>query len=361
MPLDTVPQEVLEHIALFAATQTNLGPPSGLIPLLLTSRQFYARLSIHTNHHLYACIFAVKFDTRAVQRRLGSACTTPVVLVAELQRRCVHLKLIRTRSEAILKTTEAPDSPLVHQLLSHAYLMMLENEGQNERQLLQYAEMGGWLRDYWFHDRGASRAAAHFLDGDTWVPDTDTRALAMWLFWFLLEPEFTSYAHLLAGAGPSIVQRSMSVRHRQTWKLREHHLLCQGTKDSMESLDASKSAVETGAPLDPGDPLRSFFPAGTQIRETAEGILVLQPNREEVLNYRRAPSRRDEFLEHKKEMDVVQDVIVVGEVDGDRGKWLYRGYIVGDKNANYSGRWRDTLTPVDIQGYEGCFAMSRRR
>lgn len=49
------------------------------------------------------------------------------------------------------------------------------------------------------------------------------------------------------------------------------------------------------------------------------------------------------------------------QVDGDRGKWLYRGYLVGNRNGNLAGRWRDTLTPANLSGYEGTFSMSRRR
>ena len=49
------------------------------------------------------------------------------------------------------------------------------------------------------------------------------------------------------------------------------------------------------------------------------------------------------------------------QVDDDRGRWLYRGYMIGDTNGNLSGRWRDTLTVPQEAGYEGCFVMSRRR
>ncbi|PWN35917.1 uncharacterized protein FA14DRAFT_146006 [Meira miltonrushii] len=41
-----------------------------------------------------------------------------------------------------------------------------------------------------------------------------------------------------------------------------------------------------------------------------------------------------------------------------RGRWLYRGYVVaGNKLV---GRWRDTFTPEDMSGYEGCFLLHRR-
>jgi hypothetical protein len=49
------------------------------------------------------------------------------------------------------------------------------------------------------------------------------------------------------------------------------------------------------------------------------------------------------------------------QLDGERGKWLYRGYFVGDEYGSYTGRWRDTLSPAEVLGYEGCFFMGRRR
>lgn len=54
-------------------------------------------------------------------------------------------------------------------------------------------------------------------------------------------------------------------------------------------------------------------------------------------------------------------LMTLHQVDGDRGRWLYRGYLVGNAHGNLAGRWRDTLSPPDVSGYEGCFAMNRRR
>ncbi|GAA5957651.1 hypothetical protein JCM3765_001467 [Sporobolomyces pararoseus] len=41
-----------------------------------------------------------------------------------------------------------------------------------------------------------------------------------------------------------------------------------------------------------------------------------------------------------------------------RGRWIYRGYRIGDSLV---GRWRDTHTPVDMSGYEGTWSMNRRK
>ncbi|GAA5866018.1 hypothetical protein JCM8547_002916 [Rhodosporidiobolus lusitaniae] len=40
-----------------------------------------------------------------------------------------------------------------------------------------------------------------------------------------------------------------------------------------------------------------------------------------------------------------------------RGRWIYRGHLVG---GNLVGRWRDCHTPLDLSGYEGTWIMSRR-
>jgi hypothetical protein len=184
--LDTVPQEVLEQVAYFAATHTQRGPPSGIVPLLLVNRRIYARLSTQASHHLYGRIFAFKFDIRAVSRRLNPQRTTPQILTSELIRRFTRLSRIRTRSDAF-KPLDEDGSNSASELIQEAYLMMLENEGKNEQQLCKHARFDLWLNDYWFHENGASCAVA-YLRAEKWLPDTQERALAMWLFWFLLKP-----------------------------------------------------------------------------------------------------------------------------------------------------------------------------
>ncbi|KAG5640379.1 hypothetical protein DXG03_008878 [Asterophora parasitica] len=307
---DTVPQEVLEHIVFFSATETFLGPPSGLVPLLLTNRKIYSRLNISDNHHIYARIFAHKFDTCAVFRWLGPERTTSCILAAELQRRCFYLKRIRARSDSMLQSMDADDSPFLHELLFLAYTMMVENEGKNERQLKEYANMDTWLRDFWFHDLGASRAVGSTID-EAWLPDNDILSFGMWLFWFLLRPEFTAYASLLAGGGPSVIQKSMVVRHRQTWKLREHHLLA-SSSDSGIGLDSDN--VET---LRGGDPLRSWFPTGTQIRESRDGIEVHEPGRKDVVHYQRGTTSGGICGDNTGV--IVQDIIITGEARSNSG------------------------------------------
>ncbi|KAG1797086.1 uncharacterized protein HD556DRAFT_1233823 [Suillus plorans] len=514
-----LPQEVMENIAFFAATTTDIGPPSDLLPLLLSCRSIYHALSLDANLHLCARIFEYKFDLSAAVRRLGQHIATPDVLSKELRKRFVYLKRIRARTDSRICAPDMSNSPMISELLWLAYLMMLENDGKNVKQLREYAGMEQWLMEYWFDDKGASLASKALLE-DVWLLDNEHNSLAMWLFWLFLRPdrfqrternyrtfatvlkptalaankynichtpwedfiprsclleptcinhysnpyqltpptmaipailsylslvgplvgparavykglhtpngfppslnqsleweadwqrcinlaksplasqfsgaykvgslqgvwegvftytEFTTYAALLSGRPPSILHNSMVAQHRQTWKLREYYLTvsrgADGIAGGLESL-----------PLSSGDPLKAFFPSGIRIHEHAGSAEVHEPGKIVPLSYRQ-PSACGVEAEG---LDI-QDIIVVGEghsawgqfnligrvrpcdgfvsflkeyVEGDRGQWLYRGYLVGSINGSLSGRWRDTLSLPDANGYEGCFVMSRRR
>ncbi|KAJ7630089.1 hypothetical protein DFH06DRAFT_1480171 [Mycena polygramma] len=582
--LDTIPHEILERIAFISATDTLVGPPSSLVTLLTANRHIHARLSFTSNQYLYARIFSAKFDVGESSRRFIDP-SSPTILAHELIRRFRVLNRIRAKIDSGARPGSADDGDSVHELLFHAYLMMLENAGKNERQLRDYARMGDWLRGYLFDEHLPSRPRLlHQVD---WPPHNDHTSLAMWLFWFLLRPddyaidddstwnvlnvlkvyalgahkypltdpswvdfrpdspqppthtvhysnrvqypltdpswvgfrpdspqpqppthtvhysgehqlktpplatpailsfltlvnlkaklidfsshlevptkpesneweyelgrclslsrpefdngltqsfrpgsvegtwegiftytEFTAYAALLQGAPPPILQKSVIVRHRQTWKLREHHFVV-GTGPVV---DIAADAV----PLSAGDPLRAYFPTGTHIVETRDGLEVRDPNRPTELRYYRSerlptPDTPDD---DSQATALVQDIIITGEghsawgqfnlvgrvrpcdgfislckeyvrasfsptpttlflatpilhpliadplqprslslnqVDHDRGKWIYRGYLVGNINSNLAGRWRDTLSPAEVPGYEGCFLMTRRR
>jgi hypothetical protein len=186
--LDTVPQEVLEQIALFCVTDCFLGPPSALSPLIITNHKVYSRLSIASNPHIYARIFAYKFDIASAIRRLGPGRTTPLHLAHELKLRCLFLKRIRSRLDSIAHAgTPESDVFSSHDLICHAYLLMLENEGKNEKQLREYAGLDDWLREYWFAESGASRAVSS-INAGLWPLECSESSIAMWLFWFLLKP-----------------------------------------------------------------------------------------------------------------------------------------------------------------------------
>jgi len=116
--------------------------------------------------------------------------------------------------------------------------------------------------------------------------------------------DFEVYAGLLAGAPPSVVQRSIVGRHKQTWKLREYHLLSEDLHDS------------NSEPLPGGDPLNSYFPYDLRIDETQEGLTIQPLNSNKKLVYQRLKSslRPQQNAEYGNSNCKVHDIIIAGEV-----------------------------------------------
>ncbi|KAF8486780.1 hypothetical protein DFH94DRAFT_621517 [Russula ochroleuca] len=527
---DSIPQEVLENIAFYAVASNPLGPPRELAPLLLVNRRLHAALSSASNPHLHARIFAAKFDTAALVRRLGPGKATARKMAAELRRRCVQLGRMRGGVGCTVGVTEEGMRAL-HEMLWTAYVMMLENDGRNERQLREYARLDGWLRAFWFAEDGASFARLEIGD-NAWPPYNDLADVTMWLFWFLLKPEdyfalddaefrnvtsilkllalgahkypvcrpawldfvpnhtlgrsalppayaeypsfsplpltapavlsflslaphklmgadalqplsplvpssvspqicmssewdcewerckrlagndaptpenpsgtfkpgtmegvweglftytdFTAYREMLSGAPPPTLSNSVVAWHPQTWRLREYHLLL---PEDLSDEAKMTAAIEHPRykPLSPGDPLRAYLPQGLTVDHAPNGMNVYEPGRVADTFYQRCPAPEHVTAEYAKR---IREILIAGEghsawgefeligrvrpgdglvtlskeyIDGDRGKWLYRGYYVGDAHGNFTGRWRDTLSPAEEAGYEGCFFMGRRR
>ncbi|OBZ74298.1 hypothetical protein A0H81_05539 [Grifola frondosa] len=480
MCIAIIPQEVLEQIAFFAATDGFLGPPAGITALL---KPRYRR-SLSDDAFL-----------KRVRARMDSLATSYTLSPA-------HEEWLTS-------------------ILWTAYLMMLENNGKNWRQLKEYAGFDLWLREFLFHPSGASLAPwsvnAHLwprtMNGRRWpygyfgthsspmitcqttrfrdassilklfalgahqyllcypswhdfippyrlkdaslvthfsttfkmippcpaapsilayltlanklsvsydrinymtppsatipslVKEPDSREWdADWArslhlgdsskrfgtelsgafvpgslegVWegLFTYTEFTAYAALLSGAPPTVLQRSLVAQHPHLWKIREHHLYA-----SDDDVDVS--------PVAAGCSLRAYIPNGTEVHEGTHGLEVKEPGRAEPILYTSWASVRDARTEEGVPQRRVRDVFITGEghsawgqfniigrvrpcdgfislskdyVDGDRGRWLYRGYMVGNAEGNLSGRWRDTLSPGETLGYEGCFVMSRRK
>ena len=111
--------------------------------------------------------------------------------------------------------------------------------------------------------------------------------------------EFTAYAALLSGTPPLNLRNCLVAQHRQTWKLREHHLL---------ALDPDHKVN----PLSSGNALRSYFPAGTIMREDIGGVDVHEPERGQSLRYQRSDTRSKEYTGSSEA--TVLDIIITGEV-----------------------------------------------
>jgi hypothetical protein len=115
---------------------------------------------------------------------------------------------------------------------------------------------------------------------------------------------------LLDGAPPNVIQKSVVGRHQQTWKLREHLLVTTDNSGSDSGIDLD---LDTVNPLNPGDPLDSYFPSGTQFKEYRDGLTVQEEGCNQPLRYHRF------FCIEKQNHDsdiepYVQDIIITGEV-----------------------------------------------
>ncbi|KAH0833350.1 hypothetical protein J3R83DRAFT_12421 [Lanmaoa asiatica] len=127
---------ILDDIAFYLAVDPFLGPPVNLSSLLLTCSTLHNHLSIANNSGLYARIFRYKFDCEAIERRLSARWTSAPCLARELRSRFIALQHIKHGSPSLLLDRDA---------LWKAYLMLLENDGRNERQLFGWANLPDWI------------------------------------------------------------------------------------------------------------------------------------------------------------------------------------------------------------------------
>ena len=129
-PLERCATEVLQRIVLFAAEEQLPGPPSCILPLLLTSKKLGFDLSPRVGNHLYAKIFKLKFDTAAASRRFSVRWHTNRCLATELRRRFEALNRIR---RGIV------DGSWLQYDLWTVFLLILEHDHKNAVQLTEWA------------------------------------------------------------------------------------------------------------------------------------------------------------------------------------------------------------------------------
>ncbi|KIK98448.1 hypothetical protein PAXRUDRAFT_823872 [Paxillus rubicundulus Ve08.2h10] len=121
--------------------------------------------------------------------------------------------------------------------------------------------------------------------------------------------EFAAYSSLLSGGAPAVLCDSLVAQHRQTWKLREYHLI------ELQDLTGKKTQ-----PLELGDPLKAYFPSGTRMTELSDSAEVHEPGRGDILHYWR-PSHA---VSHDRQ---VIDIIVLGEGHSAWGQFSLYGRV----------------------------------
>lgn len=113
--------------------------------------------------------------------------------------------------------------------------------------------------------------------------------------------EFTSYAALLSGAAPSVLQKSLVAQHRQTIKIREWHFI-EASADPYAPRDNVR-------PLAPGNPTRGYIPDGVEACEHSDRLELLTPGKTKPLVYLPWAT-----VKKMNAADRVVDVFLTGEV-----------------------------------------------
>ncbi|TDL25832.1 hypothetical protein BD410DRAFT_837287 [Rickenella mellea] len=173
-----LPPELLTRIAFFAVASDHCGPPRAVAALLLTCRRNYTALNFYGNKALWAQVFRLKFDVAAPTRRLGARATLSVSLATESKKRFQALH--RIRMGVIFGPHLLAD-------LWTAFLMMLENDGRNEVQLLDWAELPKFLNALISFNGSATTL---------WSRDPTQLSILVWLMWF------TSTAGVICNESP---------------------------------------------------------------------------------------------------------------------------------------------------------------
>lgn len=168
-PFERLAPYVLDNIAILAGRNAVLGPPSDLIALACSSKKLYNSLSFHKNKFVWGNVLKFKFDTDAINRRLGDGWTTLGCIAEEGRKRFAAMR--RIRQKAVTGPYHLDD-------LWTAYLMMLESDGKNEAQLIEWADIRRYLYAV-IRYRASTPIGASLL----WFADSEGTGLAVWLLW----------------------------------------------------------------------------------------------------------------------------------------------------------------------------------
>lgn len=122
---DTLPRDIIRHIAFLSAADSPFDSPAAILNLLQTCTSLYRELSLFTAPDIYAHIFSVKFDMAAPSRRYLAQLTDSAV-AGELVNRYQLLRRVQCM--------DFSSAGLLQDLWT-ALWMLLENEGLNEQQL----------------------------------------------------------------------------------------------------------------------------------------------------------------------------------------------------------------------------------
>ncbi|KAK2460391.1 hypothetical protein APHAL10511_007556 [Amanita phalloides] len=142
--LETLPSDILQHIAFLTSSDFALGPPNDLLALMLTSSRLYQCLNVHASPHLYANLFRTRFD-------FSSICCPWRIGLADSVGACHFIQRFRALRRA--KTRDMSSVQLCEDLRATLW-MAIENDDVNEK-YLSSVDFPGY----------AIELARHYLNG----------------------------------------------------------------------------------------------------------------------------------------------------------------------------------------------------
>jgi hypothetical protein len=178
-----LPCEIWERIAFYtvASEEAFLGPPSNICSLVLISRSIHQKISYKMNTNLYGRIFRFKFDYVALTRRLSERWRTTGCLASELIKRFEALKRIKSMEFDTGDLWTIYLMCVLHPCYSSNFtdipVRMLENDGRNESQLLDYAGLRQYLQSLIIY---RTTPQAQELG---WFQNSVVDSLLIWLLW----------------------------------------------------------------------------------------------------------------------------------------------------------------------------------
>ncbi|KAF9055743.1 hypothetical protein BJ165DRAFT_441283 [Panaeolus papilionaceus] len=177
-----IPIELLSNIALSLLAQQPLGPPTQLLPLLLTNKAIYHALS---SNAFLAKVCRLKLDVSAIERRafkpadahLASHLVKSFRMIKQLRRKFTARTYLPHYLPSDMPSLCDDDELRDVDILPELYLLRLDSDGKNYAQL-EYAGIRDFVRDFVLN-----RLYDDAELNDGWPLENAQNSCALWLMW----------------------------------------------------------------------------------------------------------------------------------------------------------------------------------
>ncbi|KAG8922772.1 hypothetical protein FRC02_011617 [Tulasnella sp. 418] len=186
----TLPDELICNIVEALIHDSPYGLPETVFySLRATCRRLYHSISMQHE----SLVLRAQFDTKAILRRLPSR-SGLTAFAPELERRWRALKRIRWAGENPAVWGTEYTSELIRNDLWVIFILLLENDGKNWIQLVEWARLRAYIRACLDYDLIPACSSGELPE------DTENRSLILWILWIYLITDNTPGAETLLDA-----------------------------------------------------------------------------------------------------------------------------------------------------------------